>query len=107
MDCTGMTGVELRFWRWLGVESSTYDRADVQVSNDRAAWTTVWENDTDSIADTAWSQTILDISAVADDQATVYVRWGMGPTDLSVMYCGWNIDDIEVWAIPAPASLVA
>ncbi|MBU0639752.1 MAG: hypothetical protein KKB50_12870 [Planctomycetes bacterium] len=36
----------------------------------------------------------FDISATADGQATVYVRWGLGPTDYSVTYCGWNIDDV-------------
>jgi hypothetical protein len=36
-----------------------------------------------------------DISAIANDQPTVYVRWGLGTTDYSVYYCGWNIDDIS------------
>ena len=42
-----------------------------------------------------------DISAVADDVATVYVRWGTGPTDYSVSYPGWNIDDVEIWGVAA------
>ena len=41
----------------------------------------------------------LDISAIADDQPTVYLRWTMGPTDGGWQYCGWNIDDIEVQAV--------
>ena len=33
----------------------------------------------------------------------MYIRWVMGPTDVSVTYPGWNIDDIEIWALlPAP-----
>ncbi len=40
----------------------------------------------------------LDISAVADDQPTVYLRWTMGETDGGWQYCGWNIDDIQVTA---------
>ena len=35
-----------------------------------------------------------DIAAMADNQPTVYVRWGMGTTDSSVAFCGWNIDDV-------------
>jgi len=41
----------------------------------------------------------LDISDVADDQATVYLRWTMGTTDQGWQYCGWNIDDIEIFAL--------
>ena len=35
------------------------------------------------------------ISAVSDNQPTVYIRWEMGPTDGSWVYSGWNIDDVE------------
>jgi hypothetical protein len=40
-----------------------------------------------------------DISDVADGETTVYLRWVMGPTDEGVTYPGWNIDDIEIWAV--------
>jgi len=46
--------------------------------------------------ETAWSQQTYDISAVADNQATVFVRWGMGSTDSANAYSGWNIDDVTV-----------
>ncbi len=95
IDCTGLSGAHLRFWRWLGVERPWYDHAYVRVSNDGANWTTVWEN-TGQITDTFWIPMDLDISAVADDQPTVYLRWTMGPTDYGWPYCGWNIDDIEL-----------
>jgi hypothetical protein len=35
-------------------------------------------------------------SDVADDQAEVYFRWGIGPTDETVVYPGWNIDDVQI-----------
>ncbi len=98
IDCSELTSVELRFWRWLGVESSTFDHASVEVSRDGSNWTTVWSNPSSSTADTSWTQQTFDISAVADGQATVYVRWTMGPTDGSVTYPGWNVDDVEIWA---------
>ena len=98
-DCSGLERTKLSFWRWLGVESSTYDHATVQVSNDGSSWATVWSNTSTSISDSAWSQQIYDISAVADGQPTVYVRWGMGPTGGSVTYPGWNIDDVEIRGI--------
>lgn len=95
IDCSGLYGVRLDFWRWLGVEQPAYDHASVRVSNDGISWTTVWENPTE-IADTSWVEMDLDISAIADNQPTVYLRWTMGTTDSGWTYCGWNVDDIAV-----------
>ena len=97
IDCAELANVELRFWKWLGVETAVFDHANVQVSNNGTDWTTVWEHSGESMSDSSWSQMTLDISTVADNQPTVYLRWGMGPTDGSVTYPGWNIDDVEIW----------
>jgi hypothetical protein len=102
IDCTGLFNVHLKFWRWLGVEQPTYDHAYVRVSNDGVSWITVWQNGSE-ITDYSWIPMDLDISAVADDQPTVYLRWTMGPTDGGWRYCGWNIDDVEIWAVAQPA----
>ncbi len=99
LDFSGVTQVSLQFWRWLGVERSQYDHATIGVSNNNgASWTVIWENPLPSgtsIDETAWSFQTYDISALADGYSQVRVRWGMGPTDSSVAYHGWNIDDIE------------
>ncbi|MCP4573939.1 MAG: hypothetical protein GY838_16390 [bacterium] len=97
-DCSDIQGTSLRFQRWLGVESSTYDHASVAVSNDGSVFTTVWANG-GAVEDAAWTPVEIDISAVADGQATVYIRWTMGTTDSSWQYCGWNIDDVEIWGL--------
>jgi C1A family cysteine protease len=106
IDCTDWFSTHLKFWRWLGVEQPAYDHASVSASADGTAWTTVWTNQSE-ITDNEWVQQDIDIAAVADGQPTVYLRWTMGPTDEGWRYCGWNIDDIEIWAIgdgsPAPA----
>jgi hypothetical protein len=99
INCSQLSHVHLKFWRWLGVESNVWDHARVYVSNDGTNWTTVWQNSSTAIIDTDWSQQDYDISAVADGRATVYVRWSLGPTDGSVTYGGWNIDDIEIWGV--------
>ncbi|MCK4871886.1 MAG: hypothetical protein KAS72_04085, partial [Phycisphaerales bacterium] len=99
IDCTDLYGVHLNFQRWLGVEQPIYDHAYIRVSSDGTDWTTVWENDAE-VADTSWQQMNLDISTIADDEPTVYVRWTMGTTDGGWTYCGWNIDDVEIWALP-------
>jgi PKD repeat protein len=101
LNCTGFKDVKLRFWRWLGVESNSYDHALVQVSNDGLSWTTVWANGAGTIEEVAWTQVEYDISSVADGQPAVYVRWVMGSTDGSVVYSGWNIDDVEIIGLPA------
>jgi C1A family cysteine protease len=98
VDCSSIGAVSLRFWRWLGVEQPLYDHAYVRVSNDGTNWVTVWEN-TVEITDNGWTQMELDLSAVADGEETVYLRWTMGTTDGGWTYCGWNIDDIEIWGL--------
>ena len=108
MDCTNLHSVSLTFWRWLGVGDPAKDHAYVRVSNDGDYWTTVWEN-TAAVADTSWTQIDLDISAVADDQPTVFLRWTMGKVNNGGPYCGWNIDDVQFWALleSVPGQIVA
>ncbi len=104
LDLSGVFNVELRFQRWLGVESATFDHARVDVSNDGTTWVNVWDHvETSALNESAWSEQTYDISATADDQATVYIRWVMGTTDGSVTYHGWNIDDVEVLGLVSSA----
>ena len=97
IDCTNKDNVHLKFWRWLGVEQPSYDHAYIRVSTDGTSWTTVWENP-GTISDENWQEVDYDISAIADNQSTVYVRWTMGTTDGGWTYCGWNIDDVRLTA---------
>lgn len=96
IDCSGCRNVTLSFWRWLGVEESIYDQVSVQASRDGKLWRDVWVHNGAAISDASWRRVEYDISAVAEDQETVYIRWGMGPTDVYKSYCGWNIDDIVI-----------
>ncbi len=105
INCSNFTQTTLKFWRWLGVQRNTSDHAYVRISTDGTTWTNVWENPSTSTADAAWSQQSYDISAIADGHATVYLRWTMGATNSSRTYCGWNIDDVEIWGLSsAPAT---
>jgi hypothetical protein len=102
IDCTDLTDVQLKFRRWLGVETGTYDHAYVRVSNNGTTWSTIWQNPSGSgnhTDDGAWTYQSYDISAMADEQPTVYVRWVMGTSDATRTYCGWNVDDIEIWGV--------
>ncbi len=106
IDCTGLEGVTLKFMRWLNVEQPLYDHASLAVSSDGATFFPVWENPAE-IIENAWTQVEYDISAVADGQATVYLRWTMGTTDGNWQYSGWNIDDVEIWGMQDGVSAIA
>ena len=80
------------------MEQPAYDHAYFRVSNDGSSWTTVWENAAE-VTDSSWQQQEFDVSAIADGQPTVYLRWTMGTTDGSWRYSGWNVDDVQISAI--------
>ena len=96
LDLSDYTQLTLSFYRWLGIENSIFDNASVRISNDGVNWTTIWQHSGGSFTENQWSFHEYDISAVADEQSTVYIRWVMGTTDSSVTFCGWNIDDIRI-----------
>jgi hypothetical protein len=99
----GQQNVTLDFWRWLNVEQPAFDHATVEVSNDGTNWTIVFQNAA-TIEDSTWSHQVYDISAVADNKATVFIRFGMGTTDEDWTYAGWNIDDLLVTGTPMDAN---
>ncbi len=99
LNCRGFRQVQVRIWRWLGVESARYDRALFQASSNGSDWVSIWTNGA-TFTDTSWTQVSYDLSALADDCPALYLRWAMGPTDSSVTYCGWNIDDLELQGVP-------
>ncbi|MEW6381388.1 MAG: fibronectin type III domain-containing protein [bacterium] len=105
----------LRFWRWLGAykeysedengNRTSYDRASVEISvNNRITWDTIWSNASGQIEDAfyqksagvGWNLQTFDISPFMNDGNQINIRWGIGPTDSSGVFCGWNIDDVEV-----------
>lgn len=100
IDCQQYANIRLSFRRWLGVEAP-YDYANVQVSNDGESWVDLWATGSAHISDGSWQFVEYAVpAAVADGQGTVYFRWGIGPTDESVTYPGWNIDDVQVTGDP-------
>ncbi len=86
----------LRFQRWLNTDVQQYASATIDVSADGTNWSSVFSNDGSAIADAAWTQVAYDISATADGQPAVYVRWGYQIASGAFAYSGWNIDDIEL-----------
>ncbi len=92
INCSNFENIELNFKRWLGIEQASYDHAYIDISTDGSTWTELWTN-TSTIAENAWSNQTIDISAYADEQASVQIRYSIGETDGSWFYCGWNIDN--------------
>jgi hypothetical protein len=112
LDCTDLSAVTLKFQRWLNVERPAYDHAYLRVSADGTTWDTIWENGAE-VTDSGWTAVEYDISSIADGQPTVYIRWTQGTTDGSWQYSGWNLDNVEIWALEQatntglPGALVA
>jgi len=95
IDCSMYLKTSLNFQRWLGVDVGGW--ATVEVSNDSSLWTRVWSES--QSYDSSWHLEDIDISAVADSQETVYIRWMMSVEEAVHTFGGWNIDDIQIYAI--------
>ncbi|MEZ5359359.1 MAG: C25 family cysteine peptidase [Candidatus Zixiibacteriota bacterium] len=93
IDCGDFNGCILGFWRWLGVEQNSYDHAYLQVF-DGSSWVQIFANGSSTIDESSWSEQTYDVSAYADSNSAFQIRFGLGGTDGSMNWCGWNIDDL-------------
>jgi hypothetical protein len=98
INCSGRTHVSMEFYRWLGIERNLYDHVYLAAYNG-SAWVTLFENDTLTMDESAWNLVTYDLSAVADNNASFRIRFGIGATDGSWEFCGWNIDDLKITAL--------
>jgi len=98
IDCSEYSDVHLRFYRWLNSDYQPYVYATVEVSNNGSIWTVVWNNGgPPAVTDDSWQFAEYDISSSADNQPSVYIRWGHRvASGAAYAYSGWNIDDVEV-----------
>ncbi len=95
LNFTGSTGVLLQFERWLNSDYPPYVYETIGVSSDNTNWTLIFENSNGVITDSSWTQLQYNLSPFADNQPTVYVRWGYQVAQPGAFaYSGWNIDDI-------------
>ena len=109
MDFNGSSNVKLKFARWLNTDigvynGTTYIDSRIEVSNNGSTWIPVWYNESPTpvgLFDSSWQILQYDISAVANDEATVYVRWSHRVLDgLIRAHSGWNIDDVMIGDLP-------
>jgi len=96
MNCGGCSGGwDLKFQKRLGVESSSYDHAYVSVKNTAGNWVNVWSN-SGTVNDGSFTTQTITISNYIAGNSNFQVRFGLGSSDGSVQYTGWNVDDVEI-----------
>jgi hypothetical protein len=97
IDCSSCSGTwDLKYWKRLGVESSSYDHAYVSVKSSSGGWANVYSNPSGSTNDGSFVQSSHDISSHINGNSAFQLRFGLGRTDSSVTYTGWNVDDITI-----------
>jgi hypothetical protein len=107
MGLMGSHSASIKFDRWLNTEGMPNASAFIEASSDGENWTVVWQNSGD-IAENAWSTQKHSIAAVVDRAMQAHVRWGYAVHAAEASPCsGWNIDDIEVWAVPDGTARIA
>jgi hypothetical protein len=100
IDCSEQFGVQLVFKRWLAVEKSRWDVANILVNG-----TEIWRNDFDNHhLDRSWIPVAFDISDLADDNPAVRVRFEL-ESDMGWKFGGWNIDDFQIVTPGDPSAL--
>lgn len=98
IDCTGRTGVRIRFRRWLTIEEGIFDEASLYCNNQL-----VWENPQNgNLIDTSW-QTVEYFVPWADNNPNVQFEWRL-ITDGGLNLGGWAIDEVEVGETVAVSS---
>jgi hypothetical protein len=105
INCTGYQDLILSYRRWLNTDHPNYAYATIDVSTNGTAWTNIFTNPTETaLIENAWSLQQIPLGAYANNQATVYFRWGYQIGSGSYIYSGWNIDDIKVMGTPISAA---
>ncbi len=99
MDCSSCSGSwELSYWKRLGVEYYSYDHAYVHVKNAQGSWSQIFSS-TGTVNDGTFYQVTSSISSYINGNPNFQIRFGLGRTDGSVTYTGWNVDDVSVMPV--------
>ncbi|HPQ39452.1 MAG TPA: M14 family zinc carboxypeptidase [bacterium] len=101
IDCSGVTEVALKFAQFYEVEAN-WDHARVRIRNDGGTWITILDEDGSS---GGWQWRELDISAWADEEPEVEVRFDVR-ADYTISQAGHYIDDFWICGMAAGAGQV-
>ncbi len=105
VNLSTVRNTRLRFQQWLNMQPLTFANATIEISTNGTTWQTLFASGYSGAADDAWRRMEYEIGPVADQQATVYVRWGHQTLASPTAYSGWNLDDIEILGEPVGAAL--
>jgi hypothetical protein len=95
INASGRTGVRVRYRRWLTVEAGQFDQATMAANGVQIYANPINAN----LVDTSW--TLQDLPATAANGVAAFkVRWRLN-SDGGVHLGGWNVDDVEVYALEA------
>ncbi|MBI5540988.1 MAG: hypothetical protein HY951_13065, partial [Bacteroidia bacterium] len=95
INCSNLNTCSIEFYSYSGCESSSFDHMYIDVSsNGGGTWTNIYSNSA-SFSESAWTLRSY-VTTQANNCANFKVRFGMGGSDGSVEYSGWNIDDFKV-----------
>ncbi len=97
INCTDYEDVILKFQRYIDVETTINDNASIEIYNGDF-WQAIWSNSNITIQDSTWTEQIIEISEFADTNV-VNFRFIIGPTNDYLQYCGWNIDNFEIYGL--------
>ncbi len=100
IDCSHFGNVHVSFMSWLNIDESGYARCSFEVSANGTDWVALWSNTPEPITDDAWQNMEFVIDEFADDNKTLYLRWGHQVMEVTHPYSGWNIDDVVIWSNP-------
>ncbi len=92
IDCTGQTGLRLRFRRWLTCDGGITDLLMIRV-----AGTLAWINPFAPTLDNGWLVYEVPV-AQADNQPAVVIEFSLS-SDTTYEYGGWNLDDVELYRL--------
>jgi hypothetical protein len=101
LDFEGMHGATVKFQQWLNTEAPPEASVAIEANSGTSlAWTRLWQN-SEPITENAWSSQSYSFAAIADGRRYARLRWGYEVQSNEALPCsGWNIDDIEIWAVP-------
>ena len=93
-ECTGSWS--LNYYRRLGVESSTWDHAYVQVRSVSGSWVQIYHNPSSTVNEQQFTFQSHVVSSYVNGNDNFQVRFGIGSSDTIVQYTGWNVDDLSI-----------
>jgi len=98
INCDYVRDLELVFSRWLNVEVINNDTASIYYSIDNGnTWNLIWLNPTTgSVTEIDWNRVSYELPGEVEYQSEVKIRFGIGPTNDSKNYTGWNIDKLAL-----------